>query len=370
MSSFTVDDPGDFFLSMAVFSAFMDKGMRGSPLFQTLAVDRLREGALVENAASLVPLAVRLERAILALDGATPVLGRTFEQDVCAPFGAWFIQHCTDHGGHADERVCRDRIANAVIEYFSFGQTPAHAWAVARAVKAVDPMLRLSAAVVVGSLNWEWVPRVANAGVYRDRDEHPRYSRTAWQAQHGPVHISGYWPWVEHQVKAGYVTSRYDALSAMPNLFLELVMAGEVFVDDTRLLNLKVRRDLAAQEGIEALPAHTAFSAGLFAALPELHRAFGSMDADFCLEPWIARPVSDFMSEFARATDPETTPIIAGRSCMQDGQVPFVCMLDALWNAVPEGGCNWRLEDGAILTVRVDGHAVSAASAPAVLSVA
>jgi hypothetical protein len=327
----------------------MIKGMRAAPAFHALATNPLRERELVERAASLIPLAVRLERAILESNVPQPGFGGTVEQDVCEPFGAWYAQHCADHGGDADERVCRNRLADAVLAHFATGQTPLRAWAIVRAVRAVEPSLRLRHAATVDSINWEWAPRFAVPSEIRACEEHPLHPRSAWGTQGGLTHISEYWPWVEHRVRACYVRSRYEALAAARDIFMDLVAVDQIFVDGCQLRDLNVRRDLAGQECIEALPARTAFSAGLFSTLPHLLRAFHELDAEFDLEAWIARPISDFMSEYVRAADPNTTAIVTGNVRRPDCERPFECVLRALWNAQPEDPGLWRLEDGTVL---------------------
>ncbi|MYM95940.1 hypothetical protein [Duganella vulcania] len=342
-------DPDEFFMSMAVFSAFIDKGMRACPDFPALVADGPHERRLVDDVAKLVLLAVRLERAILAVDG---LLGRprgSVEQNVCEPFGAWYVGHCLANGGVSAYEVCRSHLAEALIDYFTEGQAPLDVWSTIRAIKAEEPTLMLCHEVVANSINWEWAPRFVVANNTNNTAEHPLHPRSAWRPKTGPVHVSEYWPWVEHCVREAYVRSRYQALTAAPDVFMQLVMAKLVFVEGCRLRDLQVRHDLAGQEVIESLPARTAFSAGLFEALPALRQAVLALAPGFDPGAWIGRPVSDFMSEYVVAADPDSTAVVTGKTGQSGEGRSVAITLAALWNGVPESSGVWRLEDGAVL---------------------
>ena len=355
-----LEDADEFFLSMAVFSAFIDKGMRACPEFRALAANELREREIVDGMACLVPLAVRIERVILAADISRIRGGRSFEQDVCEPFGAWYVHHFLENGDSANQGGCRSHLANAIIDYFAEGQTPLHTWSIIRAVKAAEPTLRLNHASLAGSINWEWAPRLAVNGEMRVNEEHPLHPRSTWAHQAGPAHISEYWPWVEHRVREAYVRSRYEALAAMPDIFADLALADEVYVDGIAICDLYIRRDLVGQEVIESLPARTAFSTGLFAALPALRKAVLALDQMFDLADWIGRLVSEFMTEYVIAADPETTAIFSGRTGQGEEGHTIALTLTALWNAVPEACGVWRLDSGHVLMLRAPADAADA----------
>jgi hypothetical protein len=348
-----LEDADEFFLSMAVFSAFIDKGMRACPEFRALAANAFREREIVDGMACLVPLVVRLERVILAAGISRIRVGRSFEQDVCEPFGAWYVRHLSENGGNEHKEVCRSQLAHAVIDYFVEGQTPLNTWAIVRAVKAAEPLLRLHHASLDGSINWEWAPRLAVNGEMRLNDEHPFHPRSTWKHQAGPAHISEYWPWVEHRVREAYVRSRYEALAAMPDVFMDLALTEAVWVDGSVVCDLRIRPDLVGQEIIESLPARTAFSPGLMAALPGLRKAVLAVNETFDLDLWIGRLVAEFLTEHVTAADPEMTAIVSGTVGQGDGVNPFALTLSTLWNAVPEASGVWRLENGSVLTLRV-----------------
>lgn len=352
-----LEDADEFFLSMAVFSAFIDKGMRACPEFRTLAANALREREIVDGMACLVPLVVRLERVIQAVGISRILLGGSFEQDVCEPFGAWYVRHVSENGGSANREVCRSQLANAVIDYFAEGHAPLHAWSIIRAVKAAEPTLRLAHASLASSINWEWAPRFAVNGDMRLNEEHPQHPRSTWTPQTGPAHISEYWPWVEHRVREAYVRSRYEAIASMPDIFMDLALADEACVDGGVIGDLHIRRDLVGQEVIESLPARTAFSAGLIATLPGLRKAVLALNQTFDLDVWIGRLVSEFMTEYVTAADPETTAVVSGRTGQGAEGSPFSLTLTALWNAVPEASGVWRLDNGNVLTLRAAGAA-------------
>lgn len=361
MSNMIFDVTDEFFLSMAVFSAFIDKGMRMSPAFAALAYCADNEIKLVEGAAAFSPFAVRLERAILETAPHQSVARGAFEQEVCEPFGTWYVQHCAEHGGTADECVCRDRMANAIIAYFSKGLVPLHCWSIVRAVKAEAPSVRLNPSLVADSINWEWAPWWCEiTAEIRACEQHPLYRRSEWKAQPCPPHISEYWSWVEYSVQAGYVRARYEALAGTRNIFAELFNADKVLVDGLHLRQLQLRRELVAQECIDVLPAHTVFSSGLFLALPGLYRAFCELNAGFSLDDWIARPVSDFLSEYAKGVDPDTTTIVAGCVARGHSECPVAYTMKSLWNAEPENTGGWRLEDGTVLSFQPDEKAATA----------
>jgi len=348
MTILMLEDPDEFFMSMAVFSAFIDKGMRACPEFLTLATDGWRERTLVEGVANLVPLAVRLERAILAADTSVRDDG-TVERNVCEPFGAWYVHHCYENGGLANSAACRSRLAEMMVEYFAAGQVPLGAWAIVRAAKAEEPALRLRNQVLRNLINWEWAPRFAVNGELRLREEHPLHPRSAWIPSTGPAHISEYWPWVEHRVREAYVRSRYEALAAAPDIFMDLVATEHACFEGRLLFDLDIRRDLAGQEVLESLPARTVFSVGLFAALPGLKRAALALQPGFDLDAWIGLPISDFTSEYVRDGAPDVTAVVSGKAGLPDGEGAFSLTLAALWNAVPESKGIWRLEDGTVL---------------------
>lgn len=352
MSNTIFEVQDEFFLSMAVFSAFIDKGMRSSPAFAALATSADREIELVEGAAGFALMAVSLEQAALEAGGTQSAVHGDFEQTVCEPFGFWYAGHCADHGGSADEGICRDRMANVIIDYLSKDLSPLHRWSVVRAVKAAEPAVRLSSSIVAESINWEWAPRRCEITAdMRALEQHPVYRRSDWAGQFGPAHISEYWQWVEHSMQEGYVRGRYEALAGARNIFAELLNADMVLVDGRCLSQLHVRRDLVAQEYIDVLPAHTLCSNGLFSALPGLFRAFRELNQQFSLDDWIARPVTDFLTEYATAVDPETTVIVAGNVHREGSMPPVAYSLTSLWCAEPaQAGC-WRLEDGTALSL-------------------
>ncbi|GJI98200.1 hypothetical protein RugamoR57_49180 [Duganella caerulea] len=342
-------DPDEFFMSMAVFSAFIDKGMRACPDFPALVADSPHERRLVDDVARLVLLAVRLERAILAADGLRCRPRGTVEQNVCEPFGAWYVSHCLTNGGVSTYEVCRSHLAEALLEHFTEGQAPLDVWTTIRSMKAEEPTMTLCHAAVTESINWEWAPRFVVANNINDTEEHPLHPRSVWRPKTGPVHVSEYWPWVEHRVREAYVRSRYQALAAAPDVFMQLILAELVFVEGCRLRDLQVRYDLAGQEVIESLPARTAFSAGLFEALPALRQAVLALAPGFVPCAWIGLPVSDFMSEYVVAADPVSTAVITGKAGQCGEGRSVVITLAALWNAVLESAGVWRLEDGAVL---------------------
>lgn len=348
MTTMMLEDPDEFFMSMAVFSAFIDKGMRACPEFQALATDSWRERQLVEGAANLVPRAVQLERAILAADTSVRCNG-TVEREVCEPFGAWYVHHCSENGGLANNAACRSRLAEMMVDYFAAGQGPLSAWAIVRAAKAEEPTLRLRNETLRNLINWEWAPRFGVNGEMRLREEHPLHPRSAWIPSAGPAHISEYWPWVEHRVREAYVRSRYEALATTPDVFMDLVVTEQAYVEGSLLFDLNIRRDLAGQEVLESLPARTAFSAGLFAALPGLKNAAHALHPDFDLDAWIGLPISDFTSEYVRDGDPDTTAVVSGKTGRPGEESAYGLTLATLWNAVPETEGIWRLEDGTVL---------------------
>jgi len=349
MTTLTLEDPDEFFMSMAVFSAFVDKGMRACPEFAAVVADGARERAYVEGVASLMPLAVRLERAIIAAEASRARSFGTVERDVCEPFGAWYVRHCAANGGVADGATCRSRLAEAMVAYFAEGQTPINAWAIVRAAKAEEPSLRLRDPALRDAINWEWAPRLAVSGEIRLHEEHPLHPRATWMSRTGPVHISDYWPWVEHRVREAYVRSRYEALAKTPDVFMDLVIAERAYVEGCMLHDLCIRRDLAGQEVVESLPARTVFSTGLFSALPDLQKAALALHPAFDLDAWIGLPISDFASEYVRDADPDSTAVVSGVAGPAGEERPFVFSLTALWNAVPETKGTWRLEDGTVL---------------------
>lgn len=124
-------------------------------------------------------------------------------------------------------------------------------------------------------------------------------------------------------------------------------------MDGSAICELYIRRDLVGQEFIESLPARTAFSTGLFAALPALRKAVLALDQMFDLADWVGRLVSEFMTEYVTEADPETTAIVSGRAGQGEEESPIALTLTALWNAVPEASGDWRLDSEHVLTLRV-----------------
>jgi hypothetical protein len=354
MTEVILEDQDEFFMSMAVFSAFIDKGMRASREFEQLASNGWREREIVDGAARLVPYAVQLERAILASDVPGIRSDSMVELDVCEPFGRWYVEHFAERGAPPYHQFCRDHLANMLIAHFSEGKSPSHAWAILCAVKAQAPALRLDQTAVKESMNWEWAPRLVVTTEIRARDEHPLHPRSDWRPQAGPAHISQYWPWVQHRIQDAFVRSRYESLATKPDIFMQLVMAKQAYVDQHRVRNLDVRRDLAAQETIEALPARTTFAAGLFTMLPGLYRAFCELDPEFDLQAWIGLPVARFMSAHTRGADPELTPIFFCTVGQEGAERPYTCTLAALWEANLQSPGVWRLGDGTTLTLNVE----------------
>lgn len=226
----------------------------------------------------------------------------------------------------------------------------------------------LSAGSIFGQR--QQAPRLAVNGEMRLNDEHPLHPRSAWPGLAGPAHISEYWPWVEHRVREAYVHSRYEALSGMPDVFMDLALADGVQLDGSTINDLQIRRDLVGQEVVESLPARTVFSAGLLAALPALRKAVRALNQTFDSELWMGRPVSDFMSEYVVAADPETTAIIAGMAELKAEKPPIEITLAALWNAVPEAPGAWRLENGTVLKLLPVGAAEGAHDAGGELATA
>ena len=350
MTSTVLPEADEFFLSMAVFSAFVDRGIRSALTSNMSAAIRGRDQVLLEKAASLMPLAIQIERSILAQGLPPPACRGTVEADVCAPFGAWYVEHCDGDVAAVDLPACRNRLANGIVDFFAKGQTPMHAWSVVRAAKAVEPALALPRTTVRNSINWEWAQRLRLTEHTISGGEHTLYPRSRWMDEDGPHHISDYWAWVEYRIQANHVLARYAELRAAPCIFRDILEAYEVRVDGETLDGQDLRRDLIAQECIETVPACTAFSTGLLEALPHLRKAFTALCTSFDLETWIARPVADFMTEYVRAASPDDTAVVSGTLAKPNERNRFSVTLRTLWLAVPDAAGSWQLPDGSRLS--------------------
>lgn len=135
----------------------------------------------------------------------------------------------------------------------------------------------------------------------------------------------------------------------MSNVFVDLLQASQVQVDGREVTDMIRRMDLIGQECIDILPSSTAFTAGLFSALPYMQGVFAALDINFEMATWIARPVADFISEHVRSADPDNEPIMSGAIADCGASFPIVLTLRQLWRAEWQGAGVWVLEDGTAL---------------------
>ncbi len=178
--------------------------------------------------------------------------------------------------------------------------------------------------------------------------EHPAWPRAEWQqdASSGDTKL-GYWLWVAHQLESGVSLDADDearqerANSLNRDIFREALRAKSLSTSLSAKEDIRLRRDLVAQEVLGRYPIETVITRELYDSDPDFGDSLNWMHRHFEFPSWEGRTVSDFQIKHCITGEPVCMNVVQysipvpNKDGMCAGNITLQCVFRRSWTAIP-----------------------------------